>query len=327
MGERAGALEGLAMMAAVKPRRVLLTGAAGFIGAHLTRLLVREGHHVTAVVRPGARTFWRIAEVAPHLTMIEGDLCDLGRLIGPIREREPEICIHLAWRGWSGRPAADANLSSLGVSLELLRKMPELSCRRFVAAGTCFEYELGNGVLTEDTPLRPHDLYGSCKKSLFEVGQEFSALTGVSVATARIFYSYGPFEDPRRLVPSIALALLNGASARATAGEQVRDYLHAADIASAIWTVATSELTGAVNIASATPVTIAEIARKIGALLGKPGLIKLGALPYREGEPMHIVGSRQRLAELGWAPAFDLDRGLAGTLEWWKQAPDVARHA
>lgn len=314
-------------MAPGRTTSVLLTGAAGFIGAHLVRLLVAEGHEVTAIVPAGARTFWRIADVAPRLTMIEGDLRDLVGIVERIRNRKPDICVHLAWRGWSGKPAADANLSSLGVSLELLRKMPELSCRRFVAAGTCFEYDLGPRALSEQTPLRPHDLYGSCKKSLFEVSQEFSALTGVSVATPRIFYSYGPYEDPRRLVPSIALALLNGRAAKATAGGQVRDYLHAADIASAIWAVASSDATGAVNIASGVPVTIAQIARRIGELLGTPELIELGALPYREGEPMHILGDPGRLRALGWTPSFDLDRGLLETLDWWKQAPAVARHA
>jgi nucleoside-diphosphate-sugar epimerase len=320
-------VEGLAVVAAGKTTCVLLTGAAGFLGAHLTRLLLAEGHHVVAVVKPGAPTFWRIADVAAQLTIIEGDLGDVGDNVARIRAQKPEICVHLAWRGWSGKPAADANLSSLGVSLELLRKMPALACRRFVAAGTCFEYDLDNPVLTEQTPLKPHDLYGSCKKSLFEVAQEFSALTGISVATPRIFYSYGPYEDPRRLVPSIALALMNDHPARATRGEQVRDYLHAADIASAIWAVAQSDLTGAVNVASGVPVTIAQIARRIGELLGKPDLIELGALNYREGEPMHIVGSRSRLRELGWAPRFDLDRGLSETLQWWREAPAVARHA
>ena len=123
--------------------------------------------------------------------------------------------------------AAEA-LGSLGISLELLRVMPELGCPRFVAAGTCFEYALSGSRLSEATPLVPHDLYGGCKKSLFEVAQGFSALTGVSVATPRIFYSYGPYEDSRRLVPSIVNALLSGQPARATRGEQVRDYLNRA---------------------------------------------------------------------------------------------------
>jgi nucleoside-diphosphate-sugar epimerase len=307
---------------------VLLTGAAGFIGAHVVRLLVAEGHKVTALVRPGCDTMWRIADVAAEVSIIECDLSGLAEVADRIRAGRPEICIHLAWRGWSGKPAADANLSSLGLSLELLRMMPRLECRRFVAAGTCFEYELGPQVLSEKTPLRPHDLYGSCKKSLFEVAQEFSALTGISVSTPRIFYSYGPFEDPRRLVPSIALALLDGRPAKATRGEQVRDYLHAADIASAIWAVAHSDLAGAVNVASGTPVTIARVATHIGDQLGRPDLIQLGALNYREAEPMHIVGDPSRLRdELGWSPRFTLEAGLAETVEWWRRSTPAARHA
>jgi nucleoside-diphosphate-sugar epimerase len=297
---------------------VLLTGAAGFMGAHLARLLVHEGHDVTAIVRPGTDR-WRIADLESRLTIIPGDLTDLGPMTERICARRPEICLHLAWKGWSGTAEADANLSSLGVSLELLRKMPALSCKRFVVAGTCFEYDVTGETLSETTPLRPHDLYGGCKKSLYEVAQEFSALTGVSVATPRIFYSYGPLEDARRLVPSIVQALLRGETAKATPGEQVRDYLHVADIASAIWTVARGDTTGAVNVASGEPVTIAHVASRIAELLGKRHLLQLGALKYRDGEPMHIVGDSTRLRGLGWSPRYTLDSGLAETIEWWQR--------
>ena len=278
---------------------VLLTGAAGFFGAHLARLLVSEGHDVTAIVRPGTDR-WRLAGLESRCSLIQGDLSELETITGSIRARQPEILIHLAWKGWSGKAEADANLSSLGVSLELLRKMPELGCRRFVAAGTCFEYDLTGRRLAETSPLHPHDLYGACKKSLFEVAQEFSALTGLSVVTPRIFYSYGPLEDARRLVPSIVQALLRGQVAKATAGEQVRDYLHVSDIAAAIWAVARSDASGAVNIASGEPVTIAQIAIRIA-------------------EPMHILGDCGKLRGLGWVPKYTLDTGLAETIEWWER--------
>jgi nucleoside-diphosphate-sugar epimerase len=299
-------------------KSVLLTGAAGFFGAHLARRLADEGHGVTAIVRPGTDC-WRLAGLESRLSIIRGDLSELGALVDRVRARRPEILIHLAWKGWSGKAEADANLSSLGVSLELLRTMPQLGCRRFVAAGTCFEYDLTGRQLTESSALHPHDLYGSCKKSLFEVAQEFSALTGVSVVTPRIFYSYGPLEDTRRLVPSIVQALLRGEPAKATAGAQVRDYLHVADIASAIWTVADSDATGAVNVASGEPVTIAQIATRIGELVGRRELVQLGALAYREGEPMHILGDSSRLRGLGWRPQYTLDSGLAETIEWWQR--------
>ena len=301
------------------PVRVLLTGATGFIGSHVARLLVHEGHEVIAIVRPGADR-WRLADIASRLDVIEGDLQDFGRIVGRVKARRPEICIHLAWKGWSGKAEAEANLSSLGVSLEVLRSMLDLSCRRFVAAGTCFEYELTHERLAETSPLAPHDLYGACKKSLFEVGQQFSRLTGLSVVTPRVFYSYGPYEDTRRLVPSITHALLRGEVANVTPGAQVRDYLHVTDVASAIWAVAQSELVGAVNIASGEPVTIAQIAQRIGHLLGRSDLLRLGALTYRHGEPMHILGDASILrAELGWTPHFPLDGGLAETIAWWQE--------
>jgi len=200
-----------------------------------------------------------------------------------------------------------------------LRMMPDLSCSRFVAVGTCFEYDLAFDRLAEDTPLRPQELYGTCKKSLFEVAQQFSLLTGVSTVTPRVFYSYGPFEDTRRLVPSIARSLMGNSVAQVTPGAQVRDYLHVEDVASAIWRVAASDLTGAVNIASGEPVTIADLAIRIGRLLGKPDLVHLGTIPYRSGEPMRILADATMLRQrLGWAPRFDLDQGLAETVRWWQ---------
>ena len=298
--------------------RVLVTGAAGFIGSHVCRLLVAEGHKVFAIVRANTDRR-RLGDIERDVEFIDGDLRALPELRDRLRAARPGVCLHLAWHGWSGKAEAEENLSSLGVSLDLMRMMPELSCGRFAAVGTCFEYDLTADRLAEATPLRPRELYGTCKKSLFEVAQQFSALTGVSVVTPRVFYSYGPHEDVRRLVPSIVLALLRGEAARATRGEQVRDYVHVEDVASAIWRVTTSSLTGAVNIASGEPVAVADIARRVADLAGRPDLLRLGAIPYRPDEPMRILGNATVLREqLGWSPRFDLDRGLAETVEWWR---------
>lgn len=307
----------MAIVTGAPRQRVLLTGAAGFIGSQIARLLVQEGHTVSAIVRPGTDR-WRLRDIERDLSIIDGDLRALPPLRDALRAARPDVCLHLAWHGWSGKAEAEQNLTSLSVSLDLLRMMPELECPRFVAVGTCFEYEFGGDRLNETTPLRPGELYGTCKKSLFEVGQQFSALTGISVVAPRVFYSYGPFEDERRLVPSVVLALLRDEMAKVTPGEQVRDYLHVQDVASAIWRVADSDVTGAVNIASGEPVTIAELATRMGQLLGKPELVQLGAMPYRPGEPMRILGDATTLRHgLGWTPRFDLDRGLAETVGWW----------
>lgn len=302
------------------PSRVLLTGAAGFIGSHLTRQLIADGHAVTAILRPG-EDCRRIADVLPAITTIEGDLGDVSALLARLQERQPEICIHLAWQGWKG--SAQDNVASLSASLRLLHAMPALGCRRFVSAGTCYEYDLSDGRLSETSPLKPREVYGACKKALYEVGQAFGDETGVSVAVSRIFYTYGPHEPASGLVPYIIQSLLRGEPAKLTPGDQVRDYVHAEDIASAIWAVARSEARGAVNIASGVPVTVAEIARKVGALLGRPDLVHLGALPYRSGEPPTVLGDTTRLRDVGWLPRYDMDRGLAHAVEWWRRQTHV----
>ena len=201
-------MEGLAVNPDRKHVRVLLTGAAGFIGSHVARLLVAEGHDVIVVLRPRADR-WRLADIESRLDIIEADLTELGAISLDFARDTRKIVFHLAWKGWSGKAEADANLTSLGISLELLRTMPRSECPRFVAAGTCFEYPLTSSRLAETMPLAPHDLYGACKKSLFEVAQHFSVLTGVR-SPPRIFYSYGPYEDARRLVPSITQAVVAG---------------------------------------------------------------------------------------------------------------------
>jgi nucleoside-diphosphate-sugar epimerase len=298
--------------------RVLLTGAAGFIGSHLARLLLGEGHEVIALLRRGS-DLRRLDGILADLRIVSGDLADMTAALGPLREARPDVCVHLAWRGGVARTDVEAHLASLAVSCELLRRLPDIGCQRFVSAGTCVEYRPSSTALPETAPLEPHDIYGTCKKALAEVAAAFGEQSGISVVIPRIFYVYGPFEGRNRLVASIVGALLAGQPADVTPGEQVRDYLHVEDVASALWAAAQSDVTGAVNIASGLPITIAALARRVGELVGRPELVKLGARPYRDSEPMHILADATLLHErLAWMPRFDLDCGLRHTIDWWR---------
>jgi UDP-glucuronate decarboxylase len=318
MGKRQGALESLAV-------KLLLTGATGFIGSHLARLLISSGESVTAIVKPSS-TRWRIADVADSLRILEGDLGDRALLAKRLSEDVPDVCIHLAWHGWSGPSlTAEENLSSLAASLELLRAVADAGCRRFVGVGTCFEYDTSGGMLSETTPAHPGDLYGVSKHSLWMAAQAVSPIAKMEVAWARVFLVYGPFDDERRLVPSLALSLIRGEAAKTTPGEQVRDIMHVEDAASAIWAVARHSYRGAVNVASGVPVKVVDIARQIANLVGRPELLQIGALPYRVSDPPVLVADTTVLREtIGWAPQYDLASGLAHTVAWWR-AHEAAR--
>lgn len=290
--------------------KILLTGATGFIGSHVARALVAAGHEIQTLVLPND-DLWRIRDILPSLVMIPGNLLD-SSFACP--SQSFDCCIHLAWYVEPGKYLeSPQNKQWVETSVRFARTLQAAGCRRFVAAGTCFEYATSDEPLREDSPSGPRTLYAQSKLELFKALQPLQ----MEIAWVRFFYQYGPYEDPRRLVPVVINALLRGQEARLVPGDRRRDFLHIEDVASAVAAVAQSHLTGAVNIGSATPTTVAEIGTKIGQLISKPELIKLGALPYSPTEPMHVLADNTKLKSTGWQAKFDLEHGLCDTINWW----------
>jgi nucleoside-diphosphate-sugar epimerase len=279
--------------------RVLLTGATGFIGSHVARELLRQGHEVHATIRPTSDRR-RIRDVESRLRIWEGTLDTI-----PV---EPDVAIHLAWYTVPGKYlTAPENRDCLEASRRLLAG---LKCRA-IFAGTCFEFDTQVGKLREESSTNPATLYAECKDALRrDVERRPDA------AWVRFFYQYGPWEDERRLIPSVIRAVQRGEPAKVSPGGQGRDFLHVEDVASAVCAVAFSPLEGCVNIGSGEAPTVKEIVTKIGALGGRPDLIQLGAVPYYAGEPMLIVADNAKLRSTGWAPRYTLDQGLRHTFEW-----------
>jgi nucleoside-diphosphate-sugar epimerase len=292
--------------------KVLLTGAAGFVGSHVARELVHQHHEVHAIVRPQSN-LWRVADIEPSLHILHGDLIDPTLVLQP---SSFDCCIHLAWYVEPGKYLhAPQNKDWVDASLRLARMLQQAGCRRFVGTGTCFEYAPADPPQRESTPTLPSTPYVQSKLELLGALQS----TGIELAWLRLFYQYGPGEDSRRLVPVVINSLLRNQEMKLVPGDRIRDYLHIEDVASAACAVADSRLTGAVNIGSGVPVTVREIALKIGEALDRVNLLKVGALPYAASEPMHLLADNTKLREgTGWKPRYPLDEGLRQTIEWWK---------
>jgi nucleoside-diphosphate-sugar epimerase len=172
-----------------------------------------------------------------------------------------------------------------------------------------------------DTPLRPHTTYGRCKLDLSRWAEAFGRARGVSVASARLFFLYGPGEHPARLVPSVARALLAGTPAPCSVGTQQRDFLHVDDAAGALVALVRGELTGGINVGSGEPVPVRTVIEHVARACGRPDLVRLGARETPAGEPPLLVADVRRLRdELGWRPRIELARGLSETVNWWRAA-------
>jgi len=294
--------------------KVLLTGATGFIGSHVTELLLQRGHDVHALVRPNS-DLRRLQPARDRLTLIEGDLLAANDL-----RVQPEVCLHLAWDVEPGRYlTSPRNSEYLSATLALAQQLARCGCRRLLGIGTCFEYAPSDAPLREDGPSQSASPYAASKLAAAHALHELCARASMEFLWARLFYLYGPREDRRRLVPTIINCLLAGQPAELTTGEQVRDFLHVTDVASALVAAAESSVTGFVNIGSGEPTSVRKIATTIGGLLGRTDLLGFGLRPASTNEPPRIVADNKRLREqTAWRPQFDLVTGLSQTVEWWK---------
>ncbi|MDP4025859.1 NAD-dependent epimerase/dehydratase family protein [Methylobacterium sp. NEAU 140] len=290
-------------------RRVLVTGATGFVGAHAVPALERRGFEVHALGRRppsgGCTTFHPV------------DLLDAPAVRRIVEAIGASHLLHLAWYAEPGLYWRSAlNLDWVGASLTLVRAFRECGGQRAVAAGTCAEYAWGPERLREDALCAPSTLYGAAKDSTRRVLEAYAAETGLSFAWGRLFFLYGPGEKAGRLVSDAMRALRAGERFGTTAGYQRRDFSYVVDVASAFAILMDSDVSGPINVGSGKAVPIRDLLEKIWRITGQNGLINYGAHPCTNSEPLAIEADVTRLQkEVGFIPQLDLDSGLAETFK------------
>jgi nucleoside-diphosphate-sugar epimerase len=296
-------------------KRVLVTGATGFIGRNCLAGLVARGYDVHAV-------YSKASPIGlPGVNWHQTNLLEGQQVASLLREVVPTHLLHLAWNATPGvYLTSPENLDWLCSSLQIARLFSDLGGTRMVTAGTCFEYSWEYGYCREHlTPREPSTLYGTCKHALQLMLSRLSEQAGLSSAWGRIFFLYGPHEHPGRLVSSVIRALLRGEEAPCSPGTQVRDFLHVEDVGGAFVALLESEIQGAVNVASGHPLAVKDVVQEIARQLDQQGLVKLGALPARSGDPALLVADTERLrSEVGFIPKYSLESGIRETIRWWQ---------
>ncbi len=299
--------------------KVLITGATGFIGSHCLKLLSRldcEVHGISSKRIPlqdeRLDTHW-------HKCNLQSSE-QINRVIDRIK---PTHLLHLAWHVAPGMQLnSPENYQWVKAGIDLLQSFARTGGRRVVIAGSCAEYDWNYGFMSEKlTPSRPENAYGTCKNAFQLLLSDFCRIHKISWSWGRIFFTYGPNENPTRLVPYVIRSLLNGRHADCTHGRQIRDYLYVKDVADALVTLLMSDIHGPVNIASGKPIQQKTIINKIIQKINIDSeLVRLGARPVGKDEPSFLVGSNHRLKnELKWQPKISLNEGLEETISWWKE--------
>lgn len=295
-------------------KRVILTGATGFVGRHAVQPLLARGFEVHALART-PRVEARIGRVSWH----EADLLDPAATAAVVGKLGATHLLHFAWYAEHGRFwEAPENLDWVAASLGLLRSFHASGGRRVVVAGTCAEYAWDGDCCDERTPLRPASLYGVSKNALRALVEEYTRAAGLSAAWARIFFTFGPGEQPTRVIAAVARALVRGETVPCSPGTQVRDFLYVEDVATAFAVLLDSDATGSFDIGSGEAVALRTLLEGLERLAGRQGLVRFGEAPHRSEPPRIVADSRRLRDELGWTPGNTLDEGLERTLSWWR---------
>ncbi|WP_437534643.1 NAD(P)-dependent oxidoreductase [Sorangium sp. So ce726] len=301
---------------------VLVTGATGFIGAALAARLAATGARTACIVRADSPRLARLAGIAGvEITPVASlSTPELARAVAAIR---PEVVFHLAASGVnpSERDPELVVDGNVGLTTRLLAALEAHRPARFLHVGSCSEYAPAPepARLREDHPLEPACVYGAAKAAAYLCGKAVAARLQIPFVALRLFGVYGPGEGPARLIPHLIARFRAGEAPALTPGAQARDLTYVDDVVEALIAAATSRglESGVYNVCSGAPVRVREVAERVARAAGWPGGdLGLGRLPYRDGEPMWIVGDPSRFAEAtGWRPRVPLDEGVRRMIE------------
>lgn len=294
-------------------KRVLVTGGTGFIGRHTIPYLIKRGYEVHILSRQEGKK----DGVHSHCC----DLFDEKQLRATIKDIQPSHLLHLAWYVEHGKfYDAIENLFWVEASLRLVRIFAEHGGRRVAITGTCAEYDWSQGLVSEtDTPLKPTSKYAFAKHNLMQLLTYFSGSLQLSMAWCRMFFLYGPFEQPSRLVPYIINQILSDKEVAISNRTSSRDFLYIEDAADAVVATLDSNFEGPINIASGNAYSVGSIANEISRYLINEAISDDGddACSGQNTDILRADISQLREA-VGFRPTYDLSAGIEKTVDWWK---------
>ena len=294
--------------------KILITGAAGFIGANLTRKLIKTGNEINILIKETSN-LWRINDVVSNCNVHKIDLKKVEDVRNVVKEVNPELVYHCAGHGIYSSQKNNTEIFSTNIlgTFNLLNALNENNnLHRLVNLGSFFEY------LTN-----PTDPYTISKITQTKLAEHFFKEKKLPIITLRLFTPYGKFDSPGRLICDLMIALIRNKPLEIFSKYTKRDFIHIDDVITALEIASQQpDITGEIiDIGTGNEISVEEIVSMSNQLSDNGLVINWNDTKQREVDilPENIFLGRQQTQKLNWNPSTSLEDGLQRTIEWYKQ--------
>lgn len=309
----------------IRNKTILVTGAAGFIGSHLTKKLIASNSKLHLFLRKSTNT-WRIKDILPHVKLYTVSLQNQAELKKTVSKIRPQIIYHLAAYGnYSYEDkVSDIIKTNLIGTANLICALNEIQYEFFVNTGSSSEYGFKRKPMKESDILEPNSFYAATKAAGTFFCQVMARSHKKPIVTLRPFSVYGPFEEPRRFIPTLILNILAKKSINLTSGSTRHDFIFVNDVVDCYIKIAKkikSLKYGEIfNVGTGKQYSNQEVVHILEKLFGRKVIIRKESYPNRNWDSDYWVSDISKTRKfLDWKPENNLTDGLKKTLKWFKQ--------
>lgn len=291
-------------------KRVVVTGAAGFVGCNLVESLLKHGYFVYAVVRDKSPHNSRLVE-SKYLKLVYADMSEF-EMLNELIDESADIFFHIAWTG--GRYNFAEQIKNIATTLGALRAAKALGCQRFVATGSQAEYGPKQELITEECLPQPVDAYGSVKLATCVLSRQLALDMGIEWIWGRIFSVYGKYEPSGRMLPDLITALMERKPFQLSAATQYWDYLFSGDCAEALVALGEHGRNGEIyNIANGDYRSLREFTEAIRSVVAPSKILLYGEKSADTVYSLMVKADKLK-RDTGWKPVVGFSEGIASMI-------------
>lgn len=317
--------------------KVLITGAGGFIGSHLTELLVKEGYDVRAFIRYNSKNNWgwlENPEIKDEVEIITGDIRDYDSVYNSVKGTD--VVFHLAaligipYSYISPKAYIETNITG---TYNILQSCRELNIQQLLTTSTSETYGTAQYIpIDEKHPMVGQSPYSASKIGADQIAISYYRSFDLPVKIVRPFNTYGPRQSARAIIPTVITQVLSGKNEIKLGNlAPTRDLTFVKDTCKGFLEIFKSDkLFGEItNIGMSSEISIVDLVNKIASLVGKQVEIITEEERVRpdKSEVERLYCSNKKLIEnTNWKSDYDLDKGLSETIEWLKNNLTSYKH-